>query len=118
MIKKIALAFAALSLTLAPAAANAQVRDTRVRVENHSGIGQYITSIRIGNEHGRIYQILSAGYITPGYNRTIDFNDGEGHGHCVYAVQAKFANGTHATRTLNVCQASVWKIYDLDNTVE
>jgi hypothetical protein len=116
MFKKIALAVAALSLV--PAAANAQGQDTRIRVENHSGINQYITSIRIANTHGRIYQVLSAGYITPGYNRTLDFDDGEGHGHCVYAAEVKFQNGTTATRTLNVCQTSIWKIYDLDNTIE
>lgn len=102
-----------------PVAAAAQDgRERLIRVENHSN-SSHIVSVRIANPHGRVYELLSPYTISPGYNRTLTFDDGEGHNHCVYNAQVTFANGTYALRhNVNVCVAYSWKVYDIDNVMD
>jgi len=112
------LAAAAAAALSTPAAADSDGRNRNVRVENHSNLSALIR-VTFTNPHGRTYDAMPGVAIDHGYNRVLSFDDGEGHGHCVYTLRAEFANGVYATRTnLNVCQARVWRIYDVDNRVD
>lgn len=116
MFKKLLGGLLALAAVAAPTAALADY-SRGVRVMNFSN-SSYIVRLTATNEHGRTYDVLSGMSITPGYNRYLSFNDGEGHNHCLFYVKAIFANGVQAARTLNVCTATNWRIFDLDNDVQ
>jgi hypothetical protein len=120
MMKRFLAAAAALAMAVVPlAAVYAQSNDgfnRMVRVENRSNTVN-ITSVLMENPNGQVFRPLAAGsVISPGYNRILNFDDGQGH--CYYNIRADFANGRVAyQRNVNVCQATVWSIYDLDNQV-
>lgn len=118
MLKKLLLG-AALAFTSTAAFADADGQNRAVRVINYSN-SHYIVSLTAVNEHGRSYDALpqTQHYISPGYNRILTFDDNEGHNHCNFVVRATFDNGVAAERTLNVCSATNWNIYDIDNTVD
>ena len=117
MIRNIMIGVAALAMAATPAMAHSQY-DTDVNVHNQSGVGRYIVSITITNEHGRSYQLLAPRTISPGYYRTVDMDDGEGHNHCNYVATARFNNGTYARRVIDACNTSNWYIADLDNQTD
>jgi len=109
--------FAGLSLLATPALADSDGQNRSVRVANYSNT-YHLVYVNARNEHGREYDALKGSAISPGYNRILSFDDGEGHGHCIFFVTARFSNGVTAQRSINVCTASTWKIADIDNSVE
>lgn len=112
MIKKLALALALLATASPALAAN-----RTVQVHNRTGLGVDIVSVQLRNTHGRVYELLNEN-IWPGHYQNVVFDDGEGHGHCVYDIYAQFSNGVYAQRSnVNVCVTYSWDIYDRDNVV-